>query len=390
MTIVFLGFTSSYTDGMAYQDNILCELCQKLGHRVIYLSNPEKFKNGQTIYVGPEDCILENGIRLIRLPYHNYGFNVLTKKIRGFDGVYEMLEKLSPDVIFCHGTQYMPVLDVVKYKKNHPEVKVYADTHASAANSGRNWLSLNVLHRIYYKYLLKKILPYLEKFFYIGYEEKKFAVQNYKVPQEKMEFFPLGGTYFENEVYFQKRDQYRKIVGIKDDELLLLHTGKFDKLKRTKELVRAFSKVRDLKAKLILIGSFEEHLYEEIEPLLEKDNRVSFIGWKSAEELLGYLCACDLYCQPGSVSATMQNAICCRCPILVYPHESYKKDFDFNNMIWIKSEEDMRLAFEGIRDGAYDLSELSDYANNVGRDVLDYSILIKKFLVDPFDKCESI
>lgn len=380
MNIVYLGFCSSFTPGMTYQDNYLCDVAVEDGHTVTYLTNPEKYENGKLVHVEPEDYVLENGVHLIRLPYHRLGLHILTRKIRRFDGVYEILEKTSPDVIFCHGIQYMPVLDVVKYKKNHPEVRVFADTHASAANSGRNWLSLNVLHRIYYKYLLQRILPYLEKFFYIGYEEKTFAIQYYKAPLEKMEFFPLGGTHFEDAVYFEKRDQYRNEIGIKDDELLLLHTGKFDKLKRTKELLSAFSNVRDINAKLVLIGSFEECLYEEIEPLLEKDNRISFIGWKSAEDLLGYLCACDLYCQPGSVSATMQNAICCRCPVLVYPHESYKKNFNFNNMIWIKSEEDMQLVFEGIRDGKYDISQLSEYANIVGHDVLDYSILLRKII----------
>lgn len=380
MNIVYLGFCSSFTPNMTYQDNYLCNVAVADGHTVTFLSNPEKYENGKLVHVDPEDDVLENGVRLIRLPYHGLGLNILTRKIRKFDGVYKLLEEIAPDIIFCHGTQYMSVLDVVKYKKKYPEVRVFADTHASAANSGRNWLSLNVLHRIFYKYLLQRILPYVEKFFYVGYEEKMFAIQYYNAPIEKMKFLPLGGTHFEDRVYFEKRDQYRKKIGVKDDELLLLHTGKFDKLKRTKELLDAFSDVSDLNAKLVLIGSFAEHLHEEIEPLLEKDNRIIYLGWKNAEELLGYLCACDLYCQPGSVSATMQNAICCRCPILVYPHESYRNGFDFDNMIWIKSEEDMKVVFRGIRDGEYDLSQLSERANIVGRDVLDYSILLRQII----------
>ena len=58
------------------------------------------------------------------------------------------------------------LLDVIRYKKDHPEVKLYADTHTAAYNSGTNWLSLHIQHRLFYKYLVQKLLPCLEKYFY--------------------------------------------------------------------------------------------------------------------------------------------------------------------------------------------------------------------------------
>ena len=50
-----------------------------------------------------------------------------------------------------HNLAYVSVLDVIRYKKNHPEVKFYADTHTSVYNSGRNWVSLHLQHRSLYR-----------------------------------------------------------------------------------------------------------------------------------------------------------------------------------------------------------------------------------------------
>ena len=39
--------------------------------------------------------------------------------------------------------------EVLQYKKNHMEVRVYVDNHADFSNSATNWLSKNILHKFY-------------------------------------------------------------------------------------------------------------------------------------------------------------------------------------------------------------------------------------------------
>ena len=128
-----------------------------------------------------------------------------------------------------------------------------------------------------------------------------------------MEFYPLGGNIFPPEEYAEKRERRRVELGLAPDELLLVHSGKLDALKRTEELLRAFAAVPELKAKLAVIGSIPDDRKELLTSLMEQDSRVQFLGWKSGAELQEYLCACDLYCQPGSLSATMQNASATIC-----------------------------------------------------------------------------
>ena len=108
---------------------------------------------------------------------------------------------------------------------------------------------------------------------------------------------------------------------------------------------------------------------------MEVDNRVVYLGWKSAPELVGYLCACDLYCQPGSVSATLQNAVCCGSPVMAYPHLPYTEALDFGNILWVETPEDMESAFKKLAEQKIDLTVLRKGSERCARELLDYRAL---------------
>ncbi len=372
MKFVFLGFATTYTPGLTYQDNLLCNQTLADGHQVTYLSNPEKFVDGVIVDTPPENTILPNGLHLIRLPYVKCGPTFLTKKLRLFRGVYHILEKERPDVIFCHNTQYMPILDTVRYKKNHPEVKLYADTHTAYYNSGTNWLSLHILHKIYYKWLTQKALPYLEKYFYIGESEHVFSREVYGVSEDLMEYYPLGGVLPTQEEYAARRAARRKELGLTDTDRLYVHSGKLEDEKRTEELLRAFAAVEDDHAVLAIIGSIPERMKPVLLPLIDADKRVKYLGWKTGAELQEYLCACDLYCQPGSVSATMQNAICCGCAVMAFPHLPYTKHLDWGNLLWVKTQADVEAVFRALAADASQLDTLKQNSRRCAEELLDY------------------
>lgn len=374
MKVVFVGLNCSFTPGMTYQDNMLCEQVLADGNSVVYISNPEMYINGVLTYVGQEDRYLDDGLKIIRVPYVNLRLEAITKKIRAFKGVYSILERESPDVIFCHNSHYLPVLDVIKYKKGHPTVKLFADTHVTAENSASTWASKHILHGIYYKWLVKRLIPYLDKYFYVGMDEKDFAVETYGIPEELMEYYPLGGTIFSDEEYKGRREKARKELGLSFDELLFVHSGKLDKLKKTGDLLKAFSAVKNLNARLVIAGSIPNETEEEIETLMRGDERIEYIGWKNADELTDVLCACDLYCQPGSVSATMQNAICCNSAVLSYPHKTYEP-LDFGQFIWTEDVQQMIVAFNIIAEGEINLDILKESAKKCATELLDYSKL---------------
>lgn len=379
MKIVFIGLCSTYTEGMTYQENLLAQVAIKAGHDVVFVSNPEEYKNGEIIETEASDSILANGMRLIRLPYVKIGFPALYKKIRAFRGVYNILKSINPDIIYCHNHHYLPIIDIVKYKKKFSDVKVYVDTHVNEYNSASNWISKMFLHRIYYRYLAKRIIPNIEKYYYVGEAEKNFSQKIYGVPEGLMEYYPLGGIIFNEELYIQKRNLKRKELGVADNQLLLVHSGKMDKLKKTGELIKAFRECRELNARLVIIGAISIDIRDEIMELIKSDERIIFLGWKKADELLEYLCACDLYCQPGSPSATMQNAICCKNVVLTFPQLDYIKNIKYNCFFWCKNIRDITDVFQLLNKDISALEDMKNEAIKCATELLDYNMLLARF-----------
>lgn len=372
MKIAHIGLACFFTEGMTYQDNYLSHYNALDGNEVLYVSNAAKYENGAVVSTGYEDERLPDGVRLVRLPYVHVLNGFVSDKFRKVKGLYALLEDFAPDVILSHDLSYWSVLDVIRYKKAHPAVKLYADTHTAYNNSGTNWLSLHVLHRIFYCYLTQKALPYLEQYFYISDECRQFSHEVYGIPNEKMEFYPLGGTLLSDEEYAAVRAKRRAELGLSGTDRLYIHSGKLDALKRTDELLRAFSAVDDPHAVLAVIGSIPEDRKSILLPLMEADKRIRYLGWKTGEELQEFLCAADLYCQPGSQSATMQNALCRYCPVMLYPHPAHTADYDRGEVIWIKTQADMEMVFRSLATDPARLKPLRENAKKIARELLDY------------------
>ena len=373
MKILHLCLACFYIDNYTYQENILPRINHEDGHDVRILASTETYvDNAHLGYVEPAEYVTEYGVPIKRLPYVKAGNGFVTHKFRAYPHLYEEIDAFAPDVILSHDLSYWSVLDVIRYKKAHPAVKLYADTHTAYNNSGTNWLSLHILHRGLYRYLTKKAFPYLEKYFYISDECREFSHEVYDIPNEKMEFYPLGGTLLSDEEYAAVRAKRRTELGLVENDRLYIHSGKLDALKRSDELFRAFSAVDDPHAVLAVIGSIPEDRNSILLPLMEADKRIRYLGWRTGEELQEYLCAADLYCQPGSQSATMQNAVCRYCPVMLYPHPAHTADYDRGEVIWIKTQADMEMVFRSLAADPAQLKPLRENAEKLARELLDY------------------
>src|SRR5699024_12102175 len=104
-----------------------------------------------------------------------------------YPNVYKILNSEKPDVILFHGSQSYDLLNVEKYKNDNPRVKLYVDNHADRGNSAKGFISKNVLHKFYYKKILQKCLPYIDKIFYVTYERKLFLEDIYRSEEHTSE-----------------------------------------------------------------------------------------------------------------------------------------------------------------------------------------------------------
>lgn len=374
MKILFVGLSSYYTEGLNYQDNSFCKVFLDEGHEVAYISNPEAYINGVKTYVGESESIVEDGVKLIRV---DYKFDrLISKKLKIYKSIYNYLNEFKPDIIYCHGTQYYNIYEIKKYKLKNKNVRLYADTHTAYKNANiNNWYSY-FLYNLYYKKLFKTIEPYLEKYFYVGIDEKQFSIKVYNAEEDKMEFLPLGGFPISDKEYETNRLEIRQKLKLKSDDIVIVHSGKLDALKNTMWLINVINSINTDKLKLIIIGNVPDKNKELLKKINNNTNKnIMYLGWQSANVLLKYICAADIYAQPGSASVTFNNAICCQTPIISYRHEFYSPFYDIKSIYWIKSEDDIKDFLLKICQDNQKLVYLKEEAKN-NKSLLDYVTLL--------------
>lgn len=380
MNILHIGLLSHYTDGMLYQDNILAELNYKAGHKVTFISDVYYFDDG-VLKCGPEeDKILDNGVRLIRLNYDKVINAFVSEKIQKVDRLKAYIEEIKPDSILYHGCCGYEIMNVAKYVREHPNTLFYVDSHEDFHTSARFALA-----KFAYKYVhgifLKKAIKQAKKILYITLETKDYLTEMYPfIPEEMLEYYPLGGIISEQEERIKNRENIIREYGLGDDAIICAHSGKMVKEKKTAELLNAFHEVQDERCHLFVFGSVPKEQEAIITSLLKRDKRVHFLGWKKNEEITDFLAGVDLYCQPGTQSATFQVALCCGCATMIYPYPSHKYLIG-EDCFYVTDEAEMVKVFESILKEENKLEEIKRNSFNIAKEKLDYIRLAERICV---------
>ena len=383
MKVVHICLSDYYLDDRAYQENELVEEHLRQGHKVLVIASTQVLDNEKRRkYLAPGRYRNGQGVEVIRLPYHPWLPRVLAKSLRPHLGVYRLLDELAPDVILFHGMCGWELINVSRYKKNHPDVRFYVDTHTDFINSARGLVSKWGLHFLYYRTIVHWCLPWIDRILYISQLTGEFARRFYGIPESKLEFFPLGGHPVPDGEYDTLRTHTRQDQDLTEDHILFVQSGKQTRQKKLIHTLEAFSGNPDPRFRLIIVGSLLEEIREQAQALIDSDDRVRFLGWKTPAEIRALLCGADVYLQPGSQSATMQTSLCCRCvPVLenIEGHGIYTE----NNGWLVDTEEELAAVLTEISSGTVDLNRMRDASEKLAREHLDYSVLARRLIEGP-------
>ena len=382
MKIVHVILTGPYTVNMTYQENLLVEQNVKDGHDVTVIASCDVHKAQDIVQVQEENRWLDEGYRLIRLAYrYRFLSTFISRKLRAVKGLKALLKNIDPDIVFHHGLQSYALNDLVWFKKHHPSTKFYVDSHEDFHNSARTWFSKYLLHKGYYRPIIRRALKSIDRVFYVTYESVAFLSMMYGIEEKHMEFYPLGGKVLPEEERMGRRLKTRKALGYLEGDLVCIHSGKMNEEKRTLELLEAFISVKHAHLKLLIVGVFDQKIQETAISFIQNDSRITYVGWKDAEGLTNYLTASDLYVQPGSQSATMQNALCLGCAAAVYPYESHRYLLS-DKVYYIQSKEDMKQLFTTLATSPKTLENAKKSAYHLALERLDYRILAHRLYKD--------
>jgi hypothetical protein len=380
MRIVHLMLFNFYIDDAFYQENILPRQNKADGHEVLIIASTHVFGKGNSMkFIEPGEYYTKEGIKVIRVPYKSIINKKISEKIRAFKNVYQNLVTFKPDVIFSHGIGGYVSKTIAKYIKRNPSTRLYIDCHSDYFNSASTFISKNILHRAFYRFYFWRYVKYAQKVYYVSPESVKFLKELYGFNNsEKLEYLPLGGYIVKEEERVKIKKTIRKELNIPECDIVFIHTGKMDAKKKSFDLIKAFSRINSKNIWLLIVGSFSDDVYSKVKSLIELDNRILFLGWKKGEEIQNYLCASDVYLQPGGRTVTVQNAVCCGCAIVVSKRLSYTYLFD-DAAMYAETEDEIFTQLNRIIENPYLIRIHQKELVKIAKEKLDYKKLANKY-----------
>lgn len=369
---------NEFTPSMLYKENYLIRAAILNGDDVIVFANEFTYVHGKTAKASEEENI--EGYKLKRFPYLSFGRPALTTRIRKIKGIENEIIKEKPDLIFINCSQIYNIKNLWNIKKALPDVKIVLDFSTKYLNSARNWVSRNILHRIFYRSWIQKALPYVDRVFYISQESKDFAQEMYGIPEKLMEHNNLPGETIEPNIKQKYKAEIFERLNLRKNNILILYSGKIYSEKKVDNLVKAFSRCSDSNLRLLIIGVYTEDSQREIiEPIVTSDKRITFMDFVSGDELTKYVCAADLYIQPGSISQTCQTAVCCGTPLAFNDIPTHREIYNGNGF-FIETEEDILKVLKQISKDKKLLVRMSELSYDMAAKELDYKIIYTKIL----------
>lgn len=322
MRILHCCLAAFYIDNFSYQENILPRIHKRHGHDVAIVASTETYLPSlQLGFAEPRSYQNIDGIPVTRIPYAGWVPKAAANKLRIYEGLDQVLASFKPEVIFLHDCQFLSVYTVAAYARKH-KVTIYVDSHTDFINSGRGWVSKNILHKILYRHCVQKILPFTTRFYGTLPLRNAFLHDVYGVPKNKISLLPFGAddTLFSYDDRERIRKEVRAELQIGAGDFVLVTGGKIDARKNIDRLLQAFQTLRQqpstARVWLVLFGKPNAEMKAVISGLVQQDG-VVYLEWLAAKDIHRYMFAADLAVFPGTHSVLWEEAAGLGLPLLV-------------------------------------------------------------------------
>ena len=388
MNIVML--CDFYNESLEYQENLLVKYYRKHGHAVTVIASTFEsvfdYYNDKHEHKLPRRDYEDQGAHIIKLPYR---FNFLNR-LRAYPRIDALLDEARPDLIFVHDIM-LNLPECVRYMKRHPNCRMILDYHADYSNSGKDTLSLKILHGVIRKWFLDRARPHLSRIFPIVPASATFLHEIYKIPHSEMEVLPLGAdTDLASEVRNEQAgNMLRRELGIPDGHIVIFTGGKLAPAKKTELLIEAVATLSDLPLQLVIVGAAgkENEAYgQELASLAEGCANIHFVGWLGRRDIYRYLDMANLAVFPASQSILWQQAIAMGLPLIVGDtgHQDTSYLNLYSNIVILKKENiqasQLRQAIEHVAGNPARMREMRQGAIRVANEQLNWDKLIMRTL----------
>ncbi len=384
MKIVHLCFVEPYLDNWSYQANLLPEYQAKAGHDVVVIAGldycPAEYKDYNDAGTKARTYTISR-VKIIRLPLR---INLLNRLVLP-KGLYAVLDREKPDLIFMHSLNNLSVATAVHYKRVSG-CKLYADIHSDWYNSGKNLVSRYLLHGFFWRLMYMVYQRHLDRIFAITEDCADFAHYCNGIDRSKIEILNLGAD--TDSIHWDQRQQIRQEIreqhNIDDNDFVVVTAGKLNANKKVDLLIKAVKAINDKRLKLLIIGSMEPGYRETLLTLADGDNKIQFAGWQDSARIIDYYLAADIAAFPGTQSVLWQSAICCGLPTILRWWGETVSYLNIGNAFFLRSDDETELAgcIKRLMEDRLLYKEMAEKAQHLCNTVLSYDVVAGKSLPD--------
>lgn len=366
--IVHICLCGPFSDNFSYQENILTKYHKKLGYDVYVLTSKNSWdSNGKIKKVEKNRYLNNDGVNIIRMDSCNKG------KFVKYRMVNDYLVEISPDIIFVHGCNFSDIDVIRKYTKKY-QCTLYIDNHADETNSAKNFLSKYILHKIIWRRKVRKIIPYVRKFYGVLPKRCDFLEKMYGVSKEKIDLLIMG---FDDELLSQP------FINLSTDNKKIISIGgKIDEYKAAEILnfLEAFTQVNLCNYKIIIYGSIIDNYKNQILRYCQNEN-IEYAGWLEHPKIVNIIKNSSYCVFPGRHSVLWEEAVCIGKPIIVKYIDGYQHIDIGGNVVYLidSSIEYYMEVLNRITDETF-LNDISNNALSNNKNEFLYSKIAKKSL----------
>jgi glycosyltransferase involved in cell wall biosynthesis len=312
-----------YQDKLGYQDYYLGLEWKKMGHEVHFISSDIHFDYpdyDNTVkhiigdkYVGSGTFLNDYNVPVHRLKGSPRRYTGLIW-LKGFE---RKLLELKPELIVSHGIfSWQSIRLLFIYKKlNCP---IIFDDHTTLNLVRKGKLS-DILFWVFRTLFAKRFMKVAHKL--VGISETCIDVMrdNFGLIGNKVEMIPLGtdvNIFKKNE---QLRIAYRNGLDIKNDEVLIVYTGKMYEDKKVHLIFEALNDeiVFNEKIVILLVGDVAETYKTKLDDAINKSrNRVIIKKSVSIDQLPAIYNVADISVWPDHTTNSTIDASACGCAII--------------------------------------------------------------------------
>ena len=380
MKIVHICLCGAMSDGFNYQENVITKYHKKLGFEVTIIASQWIWDDkGKLVTTSKTNYVNNDGVKMIRLPIRR---GTINSRLKIYPGLYKTVEQEKPDILFIHDCQFLDIKKLAKYAKRHQSVIVYVDNHVDYSNGAHGWLSRNILHKGLWKHCVKKIEPYVKKFYGVLPARVDFLKEMYDIHPEKCKLLVMGADdeLTEKAVNCEVNKNIRKQYDIDDDDFLIMTGGKIDQWKaQTLLLMKAVQRIEKFKVRLIVFGSVSQNLKEKFNDLVD-GTKIQYIGWQKAKDTYSLFAAANLVVFPGRHSVFWEQVTGQGIPMLVkeWPG-THHVDLGGNvEFLTQDSADEMQEKIEEILHNPRKYENMKKVAVKKGMSVFSYKEIAKK------------